>query len=49
MPDLTGQVGELRLTIDITRADTGEVETYELVGVVTDGEEDGSNPLDSST
>lgn len=30
--DLQAQAGELRMTIEITRAATGEVETYDLVG-----------------
>lgn len=32
MADLVGQIGELRMTIEVTRAATGETETYELVG-----------------
>lgn len=32
MIDLTGQIGELRFSIDIKRAETGVVEHYELVG-----------------
>lgn len=32
MTQLTGQVGELRLTIEITRKETGAVERHELVG-----------------
>jgi hypothetical protein len=32
MSDLKGQSGEMRATIQITRAATGKVETYELVG-----------------
>lgn len=32
MSDLTGQVGELRFTVEITRKDTGKVESHELVG-----------------
>lgn len=32
--ELSGQVGELRATVTITRKATGKVETYELVGCV---------------
>lgn len=31
MSDLQGQTGEMRMTIEVTRAATGLVETYELV------------------
>jgi len=31
---LVGQVGELRLQIEITRKETGKIETYDLVGFV---------------
>lgn len=34
MPELQGQPGELRFTIEITRAATGETETVELVGKI---------------
>lgn len=34
MPELQGQPGELRFTIEIKRADTGVVETHELVGTI---------------
>lgn len=41
MPELEGQVGELRFTIEITRAATGETETVELIGkIATDGEQE---------
>lgn len=36
MIELTGQPGELRMTIEIKRAATGKVDTYELVGSATD-------------
>lgn len=39
MPDLKGQIGELRMTVEVTRAATGKVEVYELVGHVLDEEE----------
>lgn len=32
MSDLSGQVGELRFTLEITRKETGKVETVEMVG-----------------
>lgn len=35
MSNLTGQAGELRMSIEITRKETGKVETYELVGTAT--------------
>ena len=48
---MEGQLGEIKMTIVITRAETGKVETVELVGKVVDGvfepvkeEENGSNP-----
>lgn len=34
MSNLQGQVGELRFTIEVTRKDTGKVETVEMVGFV---------------
>lgn len=50
MPELQGQVGELRLTLQITRAATGKTETVELVGFVDEEKlkelQHGSNPLD---
>lgn len=36
MQNLNGQLGELRFTIEVKRAETGEVETYEMVGKITD-------------
>ena len=36
--DIKGQEGELRFTLQIKRAATGETETYELVGKIGDGE-----------
>jgi|WetSurMetagenome_2_1015567.scaffolds.fasta_scaffold206120_3 hypothetical protein len=46
---LVGDPGEVTMTIEIKRADTGVVETYDLVGHITEVEEttDGSNPHDS--
>lgn len=39
MPELQGQPGELRFTIEVKRAATGEVETYEMVGKLLPDEE----------
>lgn len=36
MIELSGQPGELRFTLEITRAATGKTETVELVGKITD-------------
>ena len=36
MSNLQGQPGEIRMTIHIKRAATGETETHELVGKVMD-------------
>lgn len=47
--DIKGEMGELRFKIEIKRKDTGKVEEYELIGKITEGEENGSNSLDSST
>lgn len=53
MPELTGQPGELRATVHVTRKATGKVETYELVGhVMPQAEEeksDGSNAQHSGS
>lgn len=35
MSNLTGQAGELRFKVQVTRKDTGKVEEYELVGKIT--------------
>ena len=35
MTDLVGQEGELVMTIQVTRKDTGKVEEYQLVGRAT--------------
>lgn len=35
-PDLCAQPVELHMTVEITRAETGEVETFDLVGEVAD-------------
>jgi hypothetical protein len=43
MPDLAGQIGELKMTLQIKRAATGETETVEVIGKVV---EYGSEPHD---
>lgn len=40
MPDLQGQIGELRMTVEITRKATGKVEIFELIGHVMSEEEE---------
>lgn len=42
MIELNGQPGELRFTVEVKRAETGEIETYELVGKITPDEEEES-------
>jgi hypothetical protein len=42
MSELKGKGGELRFTVEVKRAATGKVETYELIGKI-----DGSHTLDS--
>ena len=53
--ELKGQEGELRFTLEIKRAATGETEIVELVGKIGDGEvnqllgeQDGSHTQHSS-
>ena len=46
--DIQGQPAEVRMTIEVKRAETGQVETFELVGTVQ-GEDDGDDTLNSST
>jgi hypothetical protein len=48
MIELTGQPGELRFTLEITRAATGETETVELIGTIAKELIDGGDALDSS-
>jgi hypothetical protein len=43
MPDLQGQLGELRFTLQITRAQTGETEEVEMIGRVC-ADDDESTP-----
>ena len=38
MSELTGQIGEVRMVVQITRANTGAVEEYELTGKCTEEE-----------
>lgn len=33
-PNLSGQLGEMRFTLEVTRKDTGKVEVYEMIGKV---------------
>lgn len=56
MSDLIGQPGELRFTVQVKRAATGETETHELIGHIgqdepteqpTEDNENGSDTLDS--
>lgn len=35
MANLSGSVGELRFTVEIKRAETGETDTVELIGKIT--------------
>lgn len=53
MSDLSGQVGELRMTLEIKRKETGKVETVELIGFIDEAKlkelEDGSHTQHSST
>lgn len=32
MPNLKGAIGEVRFTVEVTRKETGKVETYDMVG-----------------
>lgn len=34
MNELSGQIGELRFVIEVTRKDTGKVEHYDMVGKI---------------
>ena len=51
MIELGGQVGELRFQVEVTRKETGKVETYELVGFLDEDKlkeiQDGRHSLDS--
>lgn len=43
MAELNGKPGELAFTIEVKRAATGKVETYQMIGKVSN---DGGNALD---
>ena len=53
MSELSGQVGEVRMQVQITRKETGAVENYELVGFLNEDQlkelQNGSDTLDSGT
>lgn len=53
MTALTGQPGELRFVIQITRKETGKVEEFELVGFLDEDKlkelQNGCDPLNGST
>jgi hypothetical protein len=53
MINLSGQMGELRFSVEVKRADTGKVEQYELVGYLDEDKlkelQNGSNSQHSST
>jgi hypothetical protein len=52
MSSLMGQVGEVTFTVEIKRKDTGKIDTFNLIGKVTNEQlkeiQDGSHTLDSS-
>lgn len=52
MPALEGQIGELRMTLQVTRKDTGKVEEVTLVGFLDEDKlkelQNGSDPQHSS-
>lgn len=43
MNELSGEKAELKFTIDIKRAATGETETFELVGTINQPEQEQEN------
>lgn len=43
MNELNGQPGEVRMTIEVTRAATGEKETFEMVGKIIEEIEESTN------
>lgn len=49
MVDLKAQPGEFRMTVQITRAETGDVEEVELVGKVKEEYSNGSNTPSSGS
>ena len=44
MINLGGDEAEIKFTIDVKRAETGKVETFEMIGKVIDGGIDGYEP-----
>jgi len=52
MSSLMGKVGEVTFTVEIKRKDTGKIDTFNLIGKVTNEQlkeiQDGSHTLDSS-
>lgn len=52
MINLSGQMGEVRIAVEVTRAETGKTEQYELVGYLDETKlkelQNGSDSLDSS-
>jgi len=52
MSALTGQIGEVQMTIQITRKETGKVEEFKLTGFLDQEKlkelQDGSNTLNGS-
>lgn len=52
MSSLMGKVGEVAMTVQVTRKDTGKVEEFNLVGFLDEQQlkelQNGSNTLDSS-
>jgi hypothetical protein len=53
MSELSGQIGEVRMQVQITRKETGIVEDYELVGFLDEDQlkelQNGSDTLNSGT
>lgn len=47
MAELVGQMGELRMTIEVTRAATGKTETYELIGTPLQEADEPGQPEDT--
>jgi hypothetical protein len=47
MAELCGKVGEVRMTVEITRKETGKVETYDIIGFLDEDQlkevQNGSN------
>jgi hypothetical protein len=47
MAELVGQIGELRMTIEVKRAATGQTETYELIGTPLQEPDEPAQPEDT--